>query len=200
MRILNLLIALVAMLTVGCVGLHLYIVEDEMNEIRQARKFNVELRTANLTSQDALAFARDTQYIALMAEERATELAYKLNVAASMVKTLEEHLKNALLTVETQATEIQDLIDQNSELQNNNQWMMEENERLKAQIEIIKADLEAALVALDEKAIELDETNIELEAMVLELKIVREELQNLQDNLIYPPKSDEVNLIEVEVS
>ena len=131
MRILNLLIALVAALTIGCVGLHLYSVEDEMNEIRQAWKFNVELRATNLMHQKALDFARDTQYVALMAEERATELAYKLNIAASMVATLEEHLKNALLTVETQAVEIQDLIDQNSELQNNNQWMMGENECLR---------------------------------------------------------------------
>lgn len=193
MRILNLLIALVTALTIGCVGLHLYIVEDEMNEIRQARKFNVELRAANLTSQDALDFARDTQSVALMAEERATELAYKLNIAASMVATLEEHLENALLTVETQAVEIQDLIDQNSELRNNNQWMMDENEHLRIQIETVRVDLEAALAALDEK-------DIELEATVLELQNVKEELEDLR----WVPEPDGLDIIpdddEVEVS
>lgn len=183
MRILNLLIALVAALTVGCVGLHLYIVEDEMNEIRQAWKFNVELRAANLMNQDALDFARDTQYVALMAEERATELAYKLNVAASMVATLEEHLANALLTVETQAVEIQDLIDQNSELRNDNEWMMDENDYLKTLVETVRTDLEAALATLDEK--------------ILELEDAQEEVENLQwviDNLdeAYPvPGLDE---------
>lgn len=179
MRILNLLIALVAALTVGCVGLHLYIVEDEMNEIRQARKFNVELRAANLTSQDALDFAYDTQYVALMAEERATELAYKLNVAASIVATLEEHLENALLTVETQAVEIQDLIDQNSELQNNNQWMMDENERLRDLLETVRIDLETTLAALDEKILELEETTSKLALKRLELQSAQEELENL---------------------
>jgi hypothetical protein len=217
MRILNLLIALVAALTVGCVGLHLYIVEDEMNEIRQAWKFNVELRAANLTSKDALDFARDTQYIALMAEERATELAYKLNVAASIVATLEEHLENAILTVETQAAEIQDLIDQNSELQNNNQWMMDENERLRTLVEAVKVDLEAALAALDEKAIELEETTTELQNVLEELEDLRWVIDNPDrtdpfpdpdgiditpdeiDNPIFPPEPDGIDITPDEI-
>jgi chromosome segregation ATPase len=200
MKILNLLLALVTMLTVGCVGLHLYIVEDELNEIRQARKFNVEMEAENTIAQSALVFARDTQYIALMAEERATELAYKLTRAASMVATLEEQLTNAIATVETQALEIQDLIDQNSELQTGNQWMEGELQRLRADVDSARRDLETALAALDDKTIELAETATELADRERELAIVREELEDLRPEPdVEPDTADAGTLKEVDV-
>jgi len=163
MRFINLLIALVMTMTIASVGLQLYVVEDEMNEIRQGRAYNKELMEANLTAREAVQFAQGTQYIAVMAEERATELGYKLEVAASIVATLEEQLENATATVERQAEEIQDLIDQNSELQNDYQWMSEEKLRLESQLETTKAELEAALNSLSEATVELDEKTKKLE-------------------------------------
>lgn len=150
-------VLMITLLAVSCVGMHLYILEGEMNEVRQAQMYNAEVSTALEYGGRGLRFAEATQYIATMAEERASELAYKLDVAASMVCSLEEQLAQATATVESQCETIKDLIDQNSELQNDYQWMSTELESVKARLATAKAELEEALLTLDETTLELED-------------------------------------------
>lgn len=150
-------VVILILLAVACVGMHLYIVEGELNEIRRAKAYNTEVSRALESGNRAICFAEGTQYIATMAEERASELAYKLDVAASMVCSLEEQLAQATATVESQCESIRDLIDQNSELQNDNQWMSTELESVKARLETAEAELEEALISLDETILELED-------------------------------------------
>jgi len=150
-------VVVITLLAVACVGMHLYIVEGEMNDIRQAKAYNVEVSSALEAGNRAIRFAESTQYIAVMAEERASELAYKLDVAAAMVCSLEEQLAQATSTVESQCDSIKELIDQNSELQNDNQWMMVELDSVKARLATAEAELEEALISLDETTLELED-------------------------------------------
>jgi len=150
------LVLVITLLATACVGLHLYIVEGEMNEIRQAKAYNTEVSHSLEYGVRGLLFAEQTQYIATMAEERASELAYKLDMAASMVSSLEEQLAQATATVEAQCETIKDLIDQNSELQNDNQWMATELKSVKARLVIAERELGEALLSLDETTLELE--------------------------------------------
>lgn len=155
MKFINNFVVLIVLLAVACVGMHLYIVEGELNDVREAKAYNTEI--AEILNQEAAAirFAKNSQYVAVMAEERATALAYKLDIAASMVATLEEQLAQATATVESQCESIRDLIDQNSELHNNNTWLQTEMERLEAHLDTLRDELEEALESLGEVQEEL---------------------------------------------
>lgn len=142
------LVTLITLLAVACVGMHVYVVESELKDIRELHQQN--LGTVALLNQasDAITFAKSTQIIAIMAEERAYELAYKLDVAASVIGTLEAQLVESISALEAQSLQLQDLIDQNSELQTTNSWNEGEIVRLNREMQTLKDDLAATKLQL----------------------------------------------------
>jgi hypothetical protein len=135
------LVTLITLLAVACVGMHVYVVESELNDARELQQQNLATMAILNQASDAITFARSTQIIAIMAEERAYELAYKLDVAASVIGTLEAQLVESISALESQSLQLQDLIDQNSELQTTNSWNTVELERLKRKLQTVQDDL-----------------------------------------------------------
>lgn len=145
MKTVNTLALVVVFLAVGCVGMHLYIVETELNDVRQTQVHQAELNGALEAANHAIVFATETQYIAVMAEERAAELASKLDIASLIVATLEEQLEHATSVVESQCEQLRDLIDLNSELQTNSTRQDTEMDQMREEQGVLEEELIDAL-------------------------------------------------------
>jgi hypothetical protein len=176
MKIVNTLTVLVVLMAVACVGMHLYIVEGEFNVVRQTTIQQAELNGALEAADRAIVFATETQYIAVMAEERACELGAKLDAASLIVGILEEHLEQATSVVESQCEQIRELIDLNSDLQSNSTWQDEEMARILAEQQVLEEELIDALHVAEDRRLALVEAQGRIDVTAATLATLEGEL------------------------
>ncbi len=148
MKFVNTLVIMLVFFALSYVAGYTLVVENELDRFRQARINNTEELEAITQATEALEFARNSQYVAVMAEERASELSYKLNVVASIMASLEEQLLQAELIIEEQSEQIQDLVDQNNELQDINAFMADKLLYMEEHLDNLLLELEATKAKL----------------------------------------------------
>jgi hypothetical protein len=165
--------------------MHLYVVETELNEVRQTASQQGELTQALWAADRAIVFASETQYIAVMAEERAAELAAKLDTASLIVAVLEEQLEQATSVVESQCEQLRELIDLNSELQADSAWQYGEMERILEEQAILEEELIDARQVAGDRRVALAEIQERLDVAEAEIEkllalIERERMESFE--------------------
>jgi hypothetical protein len=198
MKIVNALAVLVVFLAVACVGMHLYIVETELNEVRQTANQQSGQNELLDAASRAIAFASETQYIAVMAEERAAELAAKLDVASLIVACLEEQLEQATSVVESQCEQLRELIDLNSELQTNSDWQTEEMGRVLEEQAALEEELIDALQVAEDRRMALAEVQERLELTTVQLTEALEQIEILLIQIELERMEHQLELAEKE--